>query len=487
MNDIVFLQAENVGWLGWKPWKVTFSSDYFEQLHAFAIQLIKDGKAYVCHQTSEQVKASREAAKKGDLAAANSPWRERSVAENLEEFEKMRLGLYEAGSTSLRMKMDMSSTKTTMWDPVAYRIKFVPHPRTGDTWCIYPSYDFTHCIVDSLEQIDYSLCTLEFEQRRDSYYWLLEALDLWRPHVFEFSRLNISHNVLSKRKIIKLVSTGTVRGWDDPRLLTINGLRRRGFTPAALNDFCDAVGVTRNENLINIRLLEHFARKDLDASSPRAFAVLNPLKVTLTNVPADFVESKEVVDHPKEPERGAHTKVLTRTLYIDHDDFRMEDDSKYYGLAPGKLVGLRWAGLIKCEEVVKGPTGQPVELKCTYDAERSSGKPKGNLHWMSGSTPGAEPPRAEVRLYEHLFTHETPDDAPGSWEDYVNPDSEAIVKDAMVDEHVLHLPQYTSFQAERVGYFMVDPDTNAAAGKLVLNRVVTLKESSDAKAVRQAS
>lgn len=468
-----------MSWLGWQPAQVTHSSDYFPKLYELAIKLITDGNAYVCHQTSEQVKASREAAKAGDLAAANSPWRGRTVEENLAEFEKMRLGLYGEGEATLRMKMDMSSTKTTMWDPVAYRIKMTPHPMSGDTWCIYPSYDFTHCIVDSLEHIDYSLCTLEFEQRRDSYYWLLEKLDMWRPHVFEFSRLNISRNVLSKRKIIKLVSTGVVSGWDDPRLLTINGLRRRGFTPGAINEFCDCVGVTRNENLISINLLEHFARKDLDSHAPRAFAVLHPLKVTLVNVPAGFEETKEVPNFPRDPAAGSHSKVLTSTVYIERADFRLQDAKGYYGLAPGKTVGLRYGGNIKCVEVKRGPKGDVLELLCEYDAERSV-KPKGNLHWASGKTLQ----KAEVRLYDHLFTHETPDDAPGSWEDYINPESLTVVKDALVDSHLASAEHFQSFQFERTGYFMVDPDTDAAAGKLVFNRVVTLKESADAKAIK---
>ena len=306
-------QAENVAWLGWKPCAVTHSSDYFPQLYEFAVQLIKLGKAYVCHQTKDQMEASREVARARDGRSPNSPWRDRPVEESLTEFAAMRAGSYAEGAATLRLKIDMTAANPTLWDPVAYRIKKSPHPMTGSTWCIYPAYDYSHPIIDSLERIDYSLCTLEFEVRRDLYYWTLAALDLYRPHVYEFSRLNITRNVLSKRRILKLVMDGTVRGWDDPRLLTLTGLRRRGYSPAAINAFCKDIGVSRNENVINTHLLEHHAREDLNVTAARALCVLHPLKVTLVNVPADFHIVIQAPDFPKcVPRGGALSRAVTR-------------------------------------------------------------------------------------------------------------------------------------------------------------------------------
>jgi glutaminyl-tRNA synthetase len=482
-QEYIDSQADNVAWLGWKPWKVTHSSDYFDQLYEYALQLIRQGQAFVCHQTADEVKASRLVAQGGE-GDPTSPWRNRSVEENLAEFEKMRAGAYAEGAATLRMKIDMSHPNPCMWDPIAYRIKFVPHPRTGDAWCIYPSYDFTHCIVDSIEHIDYSLCTLEFEVRRDSYYWLLEALDIWRPRVFEFSRLNISDIVLSKRKILKLVSSGTVRGWDDPRILTINGMRRRGYSPAAINSFCDDIGISRNENVIEFVRLEYHVRNDLNARAPRRFAVLQPLRVTLANVADDFVATMEVPDFPDDPSRGSHVKTLTKVLYIEQDDFRLEDDKKYYGAAPGKLVGLRWAGNITITDVkTDEATGQVVELIAEYNAERTNGKPKGNLHWASGNAPGEHPLRAEVRVYKPLFTVPDPDGAPGGWESVINPDSEVVHTGAMVDAALSAAQAGDAFQFERLGYYVVDSDSGP--GGLVFNETVSLKASSTAKAVRK--
>lgn len=473
-----------MAWLGWKPWKVTHSSDYFDQLHAFAVQLIKQGQAYVCHQTSDEVKASREIARKREEGGnPNSPWRDRSVEENLAEFQKMRDGAYAEGTATLRMKIDMTSPNPCMWDPVAYRIKFVPHPRTGDAWCIYPSYDFTHCIVDSIEHIDYSLCTLEFEVRRDSYYWLLEALNIWRPHVFEFSRLNITDTVLSKRKILKLVTSGTVRGWDDPRILTINGMRRRGYSADAINALCDDVGVTRKENVIEFARLEYHVRNDMNARAARRFAVVRPLKVVLANMPDDFVQTIEVPDFPDDPARGSHVKTLTKVLYIEQTDFRLADEKKYFGLAPGKLVGLRYAGNITCVDVEQDEAGNVVQIVAEYDAERSNGKPKGNLHWASGNAPGVAPLAAQVRLYKSLFTVPDPDGAPGGWESVLADDSEVVLSNCYVDAALAGAAPGEPFQFERLGFYVVDQDSGPDG--LVFNETVSLKASTSAKSVRK--
>jgi len=480
-QEYIDSQADNVSWLGWAPCRTTHSSDYFAELHDLAVRLVREGKAYVCHQTAEQMAACRELRKKEDPARGwDSPWRGRSVEENLAEFAKMREGRYKEGQAVLRLRMDWDSPNPNLWDIIAYRIKFHPHPRTGSAWCMYPSYDFTHCIVDSLEHIDLSLCTLEFEPRRDSYYWLLEALGLWRPRVWEFSRLNIARNVLSKRKILKLVQGGTLRGWDDPRLLTINGLRRRGYPAEAVNAFCDDVGVTRAANTIRPELLEHHARAYHDACAPRALAVLRPLRVVLTNLsPSDF-HAVEAPVMPKDPSAGTRTLPLSRVLYIEESDFRDADERSFFGLAPGKTVGLRYAGLITCDDVVRDASGAVTEVRATYSAERTS-KPKGNLHWVS-SPAGEEPVRAEVRLYSDLFSEDFPGERTGNFMDDLCADSEEVVGGAMVEPGMLSAPPLQAFQCERLGYFVVDPDTTD--GRLVLNRTVTLRESTSAKAVK---
>lgn len=481
-QEYIDSQAENVAWMGWKPCRVTYSSDYFDELHDFALRLIRDGKAYVCHQTAEEMAASREL-RRAEKPGFESPWRDRPVAENLAEFAKMREGRYSEGEAVLRLKMDWSSGNTNMWDLIAYRIKFTPHPHAGSAWCIYPSYDYTHCIVDSIEHIDLSLCTLEFENKRDSYYWLLEALDLWRPRVWEFSRLNIARNVLSKRKILKLVTSGIVRGWDDPRLLTINGIRRRGFPAEAINSFCDEVGVTRSENVVRPELLEHHARLYHDAHAPRAFAVLRPLQVTLTNVPADFCEEETAPCFPKDASRGARTFHLSRTLFIEESDFREDDHKSFFGLAPGKTVGLRYAGLVTCTGFSKDASGRVVGVEATYSADRTS-KPKGNLHFVS-SRPGEAPVRAEVRLYEDLFLDDFPGAATGDFLADLNPASEVVVTDAVIEPGLVGGAFLDAYQFERLGYFVVDKD--ATPERMVFNRVVTLRESADSKAIKAAA
>lgn len=380
----------------------------------------------------------------------------------------------------------MHHDNPTLWDPVAYRIKYAPHPVTGDAWCIYPSYDFSHGLIDSLEHIDYSLCTLEFEVRREVYYWSLEQLGLYRPHVWEFSRLNITHFMLSKRKILKLVEDGKVRGWDDPRLATINGLRRRGYPPEAINAFCRDIGVTRTENVIEVSRLEHFVRAALDAKAKRAFAVLRPLRLTLVNVPADAVYTLEVPDFPSNRAAGSHAVHLTRTVYIEREDFRETDHPDYYGLAPGKMAGLLNAGYVKVVGFERdAATGLVTEVRAEYDAERSTpGKVKGNLHWVSASTPGGVPATAEVRLYRHLFTTELPGET-GDWEAEIDPHSEEVLTGCYVDASLTAaVPVWTNWQFTRIGYFVTDCDTDYAANRLVFNLTVSLKEDVVAKKLR---
>jgi len=483
-KEFIDALREDVEWLGWTPMKTTFSSDYFQQLYDFAIELIKKGKAYVCHQTKEDIDASRLIcrAKMADPSAPgdpNSPWRNRSVEENLKEFEKMRAGLYSASEATLRMKIDMTHPNPNMWDFVAYRIRYIAHPHAGDAWCIYPTYDYTHCIVDALEDIDYSICTLEFENRRESYYWLLEALDIYRPKVYEMSRLNISYTVLSKRKLLKLVNSGFLRGWDDPRMPTIRGLRRRGYTKEIVNAFCTEIGVTRNENLIMYDRIAHVARLQLHESCVRVMAVLRPLKVTLT-VPDDVIVNVRpganttitVPDFPQDPSRGSHAVPFTTEICIDQSDFRLEDSKDFYGLAPGKVVGLKYGCHVRCDSFEMNAEKEVVALKCTVVSDPDENA-KGMLQWVSAATAV----EAEVRMYDHLFTVEEPDD---DWEAQLNKSSEVIYHNALVDPSVLKYTGISEWhcQFERVGFFVVDPD--ATSDRFVFNLTVSLKDSKPA-------
>mmetsp|Transcript_43751 Transcript_43751/g.119618 ORF Transcript_43751/g.119618 Transcript_43751/m.119618 type:complete len:537 (-) Transcript_43751:123-1733(-) len=409
---------EDVKWMGWTPTRTTYASEGFHDLYALAIKLIEAGNAYVCFQKSEEIEVCREVAKKHAQARSKglkpgdaewpegdpcSPYRETSVEENLKLFNDMKLGKFDEGVACLRMKMDMTSSNLNMFDQVAYRVKYVGHPHIGDEWCIYPTYDFTHCVQDALEDIDFSICTLEFETRRESYYWLLHHLNLFKPMVYEMSRLNISYVVLSKRKLLKLINTGFFHGWDDPRMPTISGLRRRGYTASALNRFCEDIGVTRNENLIEYDRLQEIFRQDIDDTAKRCMAVLRPIKVTFTNFDdATVPKSREVADFPQKPEGESptHTVNLTPTVYIDAADFRTEDDKEYYGLAPGKWVGLRYGPCIKCEEVKTSADGKEVlEIVATLaNLPPDEKRPKGNIQWSpeNGVT-------FEARLYDHLF------------------------------------------------------------------------------------
>ena len=458
---------EIVSWLGWKPWKITHSADYFDRLHELAVQLIKTGHAYVCHQTAEEIKDYRE-------RREGSPWRDRPIEESLKIFENMRRGLVDEGTATLRMKMDPKNENYNMFDLIAYRVKFVEHPRSGDKWCIYPSYDFTHCIVDSLENITHSMCTLEFETRRASYYWLLDALGLYKPFVWEYSRLNITHTVLSKRKLNKLVTDGYVSGWDDPRLLTLSGLRRRGATSAAINDFCRGLGITRAEGEIHLHRLEHHIRADLDATAPRSLAVLRPLRISISNLPKNHFEEVEAKVFPGRSEE-AYKIPFTAVVYIEETDFKEKDEKGYYGLAPGKSVMLRYAYPITCTGYKTDSNGKVSEVQAEYhpDFMNEGGKPpKGVLNWVGQPAAGKEPPTFEARLYEHLFK------SPNLQEDWLadlNPNSLTILKGCYATPKLAGSNIGERFQLERLGYFCVDPDSKN--GTLVLNRTVTLRES----------
>ncbi len=458
---------EMVEWLEFKPNKITYTSDYMDQLYNYAIELIKKGKAYVDFQSKEEIHDQRE-------NKIESKYRNNTIEYNLEKFEEMRQGLYKEGDAVLRMKIDMNSDNYNMRDFIAYRIKHVAHPHLGKKWCIYPTYDFSHCIVDSLENITHSLCTLEFENRRDSYYWLLSELNLYRPHVYEFSRLNINDSLLSKRKILELVKNNIIRSWDDPRVLTLAGLRRRGYTPKSIKSFCDDIGVSRNENKIPLERLEHSLRADLNNCSNRVFAVLNPLKIILTNYEDNDVRYVVANNHPIYPDRGTRLLPFSKILYIERTDFREINSNDYYGLAPNKTVGLKYAPChIYCNDVIKNENGEVIELHCIADFDKKT-KPKTFIHWLAQSAPGIDPLKAEVRLYDKLFEKLNENDS--NWMKYVNTNSEIIIKNAMIDP-IFNEPKYCNvyekYQFERNGFFVVDKDSTE--NNLVFNRSVTLK------------
>eukprot|EP00178_Gracilaria_changii_P003504 TRINITY_DN151_c0_g2_i12.p1 TRINITY_DN151_c0_g2~~TRINITY_DN151_c0_g2_i12.p1 ORF type:complete len:784 (+),score=125.94 TRINITY_DN151_c0_g2_i12:2967-5318(+) len=450
---------EMVKWMGHEPVRITYSSDYFEELYNLAVELIKRGKAYVCHQTGDEIS-------KGRKDGAASPWRDRSVDENVRLFEDMRKGKYAEGDATLRMKIDMNHPNLVMRDPVAYRVIHAPHPHVGDKWCVYPSYDYTHCIVDSLEWITHSLCTLEFEIRRDSYYWLLEALDLYRPFVWESSRLNLEYTVMSKRKLKQLVEQGYVRGWDDPRMPTLVGMRRRGYSPNSLNRFCNAIGVSRANNVIGMHVLEHWVRSEHDTMSKRVLAVLRPLKITIINFKEN--ELLTVSNHPKNEEMGKREVLLTKTVYIEQTDFRLVDEKGYYGLAPGKSAMLRYAYPIKIVDVVR-ENEEVVELKAEMDYSKSS-KPKGVLHWV-----GENAIPFEARLYSTLFKSPDPSVLKDDWLNDLNPDGEIVLKNCLIEAGVNGCSSGETFQFERTGYFTVDSDSSP--DHMVFNMTVSLRDS----------
>lgn len=462
---------EIVGWMGWEPFKITYTSDYFQELYELAVELIRRGYAYVDHQTPEEIKEYRE-------KKMNSPWRDRPIKESLQLFHDMKRGMIDEGKATLRMKQDMQSDNFNMYDLIAYRIKFTPHPHAGDKWCIYPSYDYAHCVVDSLENVTHSLCTLEFETRRASYYWLLDALGLYMPYVWEYSRLNVSNTVMSKRKLNRLVTEKWVDGWDDPRLMTLAGLRRRGVTPTAINAFVRGIGITRSDSsLIRLDRFEYHVREELNKVTARAMVVLNPLKVVITNLDAGTVmdlDAKKWPDTKADDASSVYKVPFSNVVYIENMDFRMKDSKDYYGLAPGKSVLLRYAFPIKCTEVILGENKDSVlEIRAEYDPDKRS-KPKGVLHWVAESSPGVEPLKVEVRLFDKLFRSENPAELE-DWLGDMNPHSKIVISDAYAVPALRDAAVGDKFQFERLGYFVVDQDSTS--DKLVFNRTVTLRDS----------
>jgi glutaminyl-tRNA synthetase len=469
---------DDVRWLGgdWED-RLFYASDYFQQLHDWAVQLIKDGKAYVCDLSAEEMRAHR-----GTLSepGKNSPFRNRSVEENLDLFERMAKGEFPDGTRTLRAKIDMASPNLNMRDPVMYRIKHASHHRTGDRWCIYPSYDYTHGQSDSIEGITHSICTLEFENHRPLYDWFCEALRIHHPQQIEFARLNLTYTVMSKRKLLQLVREKHVSGWDDPRMLTIRGLRRRGYTPEAIRAFCERIGVAKFNSTIDMAWLEDAIREDLNVRAPRVMAVLRPLKVVLTNYPEGKVEELEAANHPQDASMGTRIVPFSRELYIEADDFMEDAPKKFFRLAPGREVRLRYAYFITCNEVVKDSSGRITELRCTYDPATRGGnapdgrKVKGTIHWVSA----AKAASAEIRVYDHLFATEYPDDAPEgkTFLDNINPHSLEIVRDAQLEPSLADAKPSQHFQFERLGYFFTDP-VESKPGRPVFNRTSTLRDT----------
>ncbi|MEJ5260074.1 MAG: glutamine--tRNA ligase/YqeY domain fusion protein [Anaerohalosphaeraceae bacterium] len=468
---------EDVRWLGW-DWedRLYFASDYFQQMYDWAVELIKKGKAYVCDLSAEETRQYR-----GTLTepGRNSPYRDRSVEENLDLFERMKNGEFPDGSRTLKAKIDMSHPNLNMRDPVMYRILHATHHRTGDKWCIYPMYDWAHGLEDSIEGITHSICTLEFENHRPLYDWFLDQLGIYHPRQIEFARLNLTYTVMSKRKLLRLVKENFVRGWDDPRMPTLRGLRRRGYSPEAIRNFCKVIGVNKFNSTVDYALLEHCLREDLNKTSPRVMAVLNPLKVVLTNYPDGQTELLEAINNPEDLSAGTRQVPFSKVLYIERDDFMENPPKKFYRLAPGREVRLRYGYLIKCQEVIKDGAGNIVELRCTYDPATRGGeapdgrKVKATIHWVSA----AHALDAEVRLYEHLFTKEDPEDVPEG-QDFtvnINPDSLKILTGCKVEPSLKTTKPFDRWQFERLGYFCTDPDTRD--GHLVFNRTVTLKDT----------
>ena len=469
---------EDIRWLGF-DWddRLFYASDYFEQLYEYAVQLIKKGKAYVCDLSADEIREYR-----GTLTrpGQDSLYRARSVVENLDLFERMRAGEFEDGSRVLRAKIDMASPNVIMRDPVMYRILRATHHRTGDEWLIYPMYDFTHCLSDSIEGITHSICTLEFENNRPLYDWYLDELDVYHPQQIEFARLNLSYTVMSKRKLLGLVEDGVVAGWDDPRMPTLSGLRRRGYTPEAIRDFCERIGMAKADSVVDVAFLEHCIRQDLDPRTPRVMAVLRPLRVVIDNYPEGQVEELDAANHPGDPGMGIRKIPFSRVIYIERDDFSEEPPRKYFRLAPGREVRLKHAYFITCVRVVKDDqAGEVVELHCTYDPETRGGaapdgrKVRGTLHWVSA----AHALKAEVRLYDYLFTKADPYDVPegSDFKANLNPNSLETLTSCRVEPSLAGALPGSRYQFMRKGYFCVDPDSSA--GALVFNRTVALRDT----------
>ncbi len=470
---------DDVRWLGfdWED-RLYYASDYFDRLYAFAEELIKKARAYVDSLSAEEIRAYR-----GTLTepGKESPFRGRCVEENLDLFRRMRDGEFPDGAHVLRAKIDMASPNISLRDPTLYRIRKVPHHRTGDKWCVYPLYDFTHCLCDALEGITHSLCTLEFENNRPLYDWVLDNADApCHPRQIEFARLNLSHTVLSKRRLLELVETGAVRGWDDPRMPTIAGLRRRGYTPEAVRRFCDVVGVAKFNSTNETALLEHCLREDLNRRAPRAMAVLNPLKVVIENYPEGLTEEMQAVNNPEDPSAGTRSVPFCREVFIEREDFREVPPPKFFRLAPGREVRLRYAYFITCEKVIKDKeSGEVIELRCRYDSATRGGdspdgrKVKATLHWVPASLSVA----GEARLYEHLFVKADPCDtgAGGDFKDHLNPESLRVVRGCRLEPSLAKAAPGAIYQFERLGYFCADPDSSPGAP--VFNRTATLRDT----------
>ncbi len=466
---------EDVRWLGfdWEE-REYYASDYFHQLYGFAVQLIEQGDAYVDSLSPEEIRAYR-----GTLTepGKESPYRNRPVSENLDLFERMRAGEFKDGTHVLRAKIDMASGNLNMRDPTIYRIRKAEHHRTGDDWVIYPMYDYTHCLSDSLEAITHSLCTLEFEDHRPLYDWVLDTLGVYHPQQIEFARLNLSFTVLSKRKLIQLVEGGYVDGWDDPRMPTIQGFRRRGFTPRAIRTFCERIGVAKRDSVVDLALLEHCLREDLNKRAPRVMAVLNPLKVVITNYPEGETEELAAVNNPEDPAAGIRRVPFSRELYIERDDFMEDPPKKFFRLAPGREVRLRYAYFIKCEEVIKDGNGNIVEVRCTYDPETRGGdapdgrKVKATLHWVSAD----HAVEAEVRLYDRLFNHPNPGAGKTDFTEHVNPQSLTVLTCCQLEPSLSSVEPDSLSPFERLGYFCADR-RDAWPDRPVFNRSVTLRD-----------
>jgi len=466
---------KDVHWLGF-DWgdRLFFASDYFEQMYQYALELIKKGKAYVCSLSADEIRRYRGTLTK---AGKNSPYRDRSVEENLDLFRRMRKGEFGDGTHVLRAKIDMASPNLNMRDPTIYRIRHETHHRTGDKWCIYPMYDFAHCLSDSIEGITHSICTLEFENHRPLYDWFLDQLDVsCYPQQIEFARLNLSYTIMSKRKLQELVKGGYVNGWDDPRMPTLAGLRRRGVTPEAIRNFCERIGVAKMNSVVDIALLEHFIREDLNKRTQRVMVVLNPLKITIDNYPQDKVEELDALNNPEDPNAGIRKIPFSRQLYIEQDDFRESPPKKFFRLAPGQEIRLKHAYYITCTDVVKNDKGEVVELHCTYDPASRGGwiedgrKVKGTSHWVSAQ----HCLRAQVRLYDYLFTKPNPGEESGDFKDDINPNSLQILNNCLVEPSLTDVKPANNYQFLRQGYFYLDP-VDSTKEKLVFNRTVSLR------------
>jgi glutaminyl-tRNA synthetase len=478
-EDVEYVDSimEDVKWLGfdWED-RLFYASDYFEQIYEYAVILIRKEKAYVCDMTAEEMSETRGTPTR---PGKESPYRNRTVEENLDLFARMRAGEFPDGAKVLRAKIDMTSPNMHMRDPVLYRILHAHHHRTGDQWCIYPMYDFAHGQSDSIERITHSICTLEFEVHRPLYDWFIREIGIYAPRQIEFARLNVTYTVMSKRKLLELVRDGNVSGWDDPRMPTICGLRRRGFTPESIRNFAETIGVAKRDNVIDVSLLEFCIREDLNKRAGRIMAVLNPVKVVIDNYPDDLVEEMESVNNPEDESKGKRKMPFSKNLFIERDDFMEDPPNKFFRLAPGREVRLKAAYIIRCESVVKDPkTGEITEIHCTYDAQTKSGMPesnrkvKGTLHWVSEK----QAVKAEIRLYDRLFTKENPDETVDekSYKDFLNPDSLKIIT-ALIEPSVKNAGVSDKYQFERIGYFSVDKDSTLQ--NLVFNRVVPLRDS----------